>query len=190
MLESRVSRDCFCWCTTSTISVSRYISLYRTPLSRNTQYTGRFLGNRNLLLDSIVLLLIGIYDKPDTFATPDQFGLTRHIWVVVQRQCIHIVRSKDVNASPLYDYIRRWVNQLGIQSCTGDAFTSWDLRKQHHLGFKSLISGEYFCWCTKLSISVYSRATAMHSHLEIPGNKITCGLTPGTPEVTFVDVRH
>ena len=107
--NSRISRGYFCWSTTSAISVSRYVSLYRTPLSRITRYGGRFPGGVDLRLDSIVLRLTGIYNKSDTFDTPDQSGLMRHICIVIQQQCIHIVRSQDVNASPLYDYIPRWV---------------------------------------------------------------------------------
>ena len=60
------------------IWIYRYVSLYRTPLSRNTRYTGCFSGDGNLHLDWIVLPLTGIHDKSDTFATPDQSGLTRH----------------------------------------------------------------------------------------------------------------
>ena len=46
----------------------RYVSLYRTPVYRNTRYTGGFLGNRSLLLDLIVLLLTGIHVKQDSLS--------------------------------------------------------------------------------------------------------------------------
>ena len=162
--NSRISRGYFCWSTTSAISVSRYVSLYRTPLSRITRYGGRFPGGVDLRLDSIVLRLTGIYNKSDTFDTPDQSGLMRHICIVIQQQCIHIVRSQDVNASPLYDYIPRWV-----EPCINMHFVfNPTLVARKHMGTST--RGHIYTWAH------LHMATSTHGPSDVPLEGITVTL--------------
>ena len=78
---------CGRWSLTSSFTQYRYVSLYRTPLNRNTRYTGRFSGDGIVFRNWIVLRLTGIHDKPDTFATPDQSGLTRHTCTCSREYC-------------------------------------------------------------------------------------------------------
>ena len=79
-----ICRDDLDWrrCMLERIQGYRYVLLHWNPLSRST-YTGRFSGNGVVFCAWIVLCLTGIHDKPGTFATTDQSGLTRHICVSV-----------------------------------------------------------------------------------------------------------
>ena len=75
-----------CMTCRSTIGVDtnmymyRYVSLFQTLLCWKTRYIRRFSG-ANPCIDSVALLPAGTRDVTDTFRTPNQSGLTRHICV-------------------------------------------------------------------------------------------------------------